>query len=77
MDESYPPVIPPRQSSKRAAAESIEQLQASKKRLSKTIKVSRQKLTRNSSYNAEWVNTWDIVSWDLKMLNLTVGVAIG
>lgn len=53
MEKQNSPSIPPRQSSKRAAEQSVEQLQASKKRLAKIITASKQRLTRNSSYDAE------------------------
>lgn len=45
-----PPIIPERRSSKRGAAESIEELQASRKKMAKTIKESKQRLSRNSSH---------------------------
>lgn len=51
-----PPAIPERHSSKRKAAETIEELETQQKKLSKTIKESKQKLSRNSSYDAECVN---------------------
>ena len=47
------PLIPGRRSSKLAAVESIEELQMKMKGLSKTIKVSKHRLTRNGSYDAE------------------------
>ncbi|MCJ1348914.1 hypothetical protein MMC31_007147 [Peltigera leucophlebia] len=63
MDESNPPAIPPRHSSEFTAAESIEHLQASKKRLSKTIKASKEKLTRNSSSDAECEDSGERKTW--------------
>lgn len=51
-----PPAIPERHSSKRKAVETIEDLEAQQKKLSKTIKESKQRLSRNSSYDAECVN---------------------
>lgn len=43
-------------SSKRGSAESIEELQASRKKMGKIIKESKQKLSRNCSYDAEYVD---------------------
>lgn len=51
-----PPVIPERRSSKRVAAESMEGLQASRKKTAKKIKESKERLWRDSSYDAEYVN---------------------
>ena len=50
-----PPVIPERQSSKRGAVESIRSLEAQHKKLSKTIKKSKQGLSRMGSYDAEYI----------------------
>ena len=51
-----PPIIPERSSSKRKAAVPIEELESQRKKLSKAIKKSKQRLSRNSSYDAEFVN---------------------
>lgn len=51
-----PPAIPERHSSKRKAVETIEELEAQQRKLSKTIKESKQRLSRNDSYDAEYVN---------------------
>lgn len=55
-----PPIIPERRSSKRKAAEHIEELEAQRKKLSKAIKQSKQQLSRSSSYDAECVNLPEI-----------------
>lgn len=49
-----PPVIPERQSSKRRAVESIESLEAQRKKLSKRIQQSKQGLSRMGSYDTEY-----------------------
>lgn len=60
-----PPIIPERHSSKRKAAESIEELQGQQKKLAKIIKESKQRLSRNSSYDAEYANFPKIEKWIL------------
>ena len=50
-----PPVIPERQSSKRGAVESIGSLEAQRKKLSKTIKESKQELSRMGSDDTEYI----------------------
>lgn len=58
------------------ANESVEYLQESKKRLAKSITASKQRLTRNSSYDAEWVNMWTLYL-QVEQLILSAEVAIG
>lgn len=56
VDTMSPSAIPEQHFSKRKAAETIEELEVPQKKLSKRIKESKQRLSRNSSYDAECVN---------------------